>query len=363
MKNACFCILLFLATTFAALANPDTTVLNLMKKLNVPGLSYAIVKDGRVVRKGHYGKASIELDVPLKEQHIFPIFSTTKAITGIAAMKLVEDGKIRLEDKIGNYLDSLPDGWSNISVYQLLTLTSGLPDVVIEQKPGYPMNWHAENEKDLIRNLAKLPAPFAPGESWSYNQTSMSLMGMIIKKVTGTEYVDYVQKTIFDPLGMKSARFGDVRKVINNRVSSYGIQKNNTLRTWNTYYYPDFALPNAGINLGLNDMIRFCNGITSNKILKEETQRKVYTVANLKNNKDNFLDKGLGFGMGWMVMDINGVKAYGMSGGAASGFLIFPEHKLSVILLTNASGIDVEGAIMQIASPYLSGKKAKGSIK
>lgn len=357
MKNVFALILIFLISFVGAAANPDSTVLNLMKRLHIPGLSYAVLKDGKVLQKGQYGKANVELNVPLTEQNIFPIFSTTKAITGVATMKLVEEGKLKLDDKIGLYLDSLPSSWSNVTIYQLMTLTSGLPDVVTEQKPGYTMSWAAENEKELIKNLAPLPTQFAPGESWSYNQTDLSLLGLIIKKVTGMEYSAYIQQTIFDPLHMETATFGDVWKVIHNRVSSYGIRQNGELMTWNTYHYPDFALPNAGVNLGINDMIKFCHGITGNKILKEENQQKLYSVAKLNNNKENWLDEGVGFGMGWMVMNLNGVKAYGMSGGAATGFLIFPEQKLAVILLTNASGFDVEGTIMQIAAPYLQAKK------
>ncbi|MFD2514691.1 serine hydrolase domain-containing protein [Pontibacter locisalis] len=353
MKKIIIAASIFLASLSTALASSDTTVLNIMKEFNIPGLSYAVVKNGKVVQKGYYGKANVELNVPLTEQNVFPIFSTTKAITGIAAMKLIEEGKLKLDDKIGKYLEGLPAQWENITVYQLLTLTSGLPDVVVEQKPGYTMAWVTENEQDLIKSLSALPMQFVPGESWHYNQTSLSLLGLIIRKVTGNEYSNYVQNAVLNPLNMKSARFGDVWKVVDNRVTNYGIKKNGELMTWNTYHYPDFALPNAGLNLGLEDMVKFCNGITSNKILKEENQRKVYTVAKLNNNKDNLLGEGVGFGMGWMVMDMNGVKAYGMSGGAATGFLIFPEQKLSVILLTNASGIDVEGLIMRIASPHL----------
>ncbi|MBC5993774.1 serine hydrolase domain-containing protein [Pontibacter cellulosilyticus] len=353
MKKAALLTFICFISFATAFANPDSTVLNIMKELNIPGLSYAVIKKGKVLQKGHFGKANVELDVPLTEQHVFPIFSTTKTFTSIASMKLVEEGKIKLEDKISKYLTGLPTQWQNITVYQLLTLTSGLPDVVVEQKPGYTMAWVTEDEKELINSLSKLPMQFAPGESWSYNQTNLSLMGLIIEKVTGVTYKDYVQKAILNPLNMKSATFGDVWQVVNNRVSNYGIKKDNSLMTWNTYHYPRFALPNAGLNAGLDDMVKFCNGVTSNKILKEENQRKVYTLAKLNNNKDNLLDEGVGFGMGWMVMNINGLKAYGMSGGASSGFLIFPEQQLSVVLLTNASGIDVEGLIMRIAAPHL----------
>src|SRR5215831_8981250 len=97
-----------------------------MQKRHIPGLSLAIVKDGKVIKMRGYGLASVEHNVPATEDTIYGLGSVTKSFTATAIMLLVEEGKVRLDDKISQYLDGLPASWSEITVRRLLSHTAGL---------------------------------------------------------------------------------------------------------------------------------------------------------------------------------------------------------------------------------------------
>jgi CubicO group peptidase (beta-lactamase class C family) len=101
-----------------------------MRKRGIPGLQVAVVQNGKVVLLGAYGLANIEDSVPVSDHTLFPINSATKSFTGVAAMELVEDGKLDLAAPVSQYLDALPTGWRAVTIRQLLTHTSGIPNIV-----------------------------------------------------------------------------------------------------------------------------------------------------------------------------------------------------------------------------------------
>ncbi|HYP53567.1 MAG TPA: serine hydrolase domain-containing protein, partial [Pyrinomonadaceae bacterium] len=123
-------VLVLLALAAASLSaradRVDELVAARMRQRHVPGLALAVVRGGRVVKARGYGLANVELDVPVTTETVFEIGSITKQITASAVMLLVEDGKLRLDDKIGRHLPGLPDAWDEITVRHLLTHTSGV---------------------------------------------------------------------------------------------------------------------------------------------------------------------------------------------------------------------------------------------
>ena len=140
-----------------------------MRERRIPGVQVAVVKDGKIVLRKSFGTADIQRSLPVTNKTVFPIYSCTKAFTGVAIMQLVEDGKVDLSASVSRYLDGLPPAWQKITIRQLLTHVSGLPNILNVLDPvtyGLP---HGMNEEQLWTKLKSLPVNSPPGERFSYN--------------------------------------------------------------------------------------------------------------------------------------------------------------------------------------------------
>ena len=157
-------------------------------------------------------------------QTVFQSGSIGKQFTAIAIMMLIEEQKLALEDPISKYLD-VPENWSAIRVRQLLTHTSGLGD--------YPESFSLQRdytEEELLKMIAAQPFAFAPGEKWSYSNLGYVTLGILIHKVSGELWGDFLQQRVFAPLGMKHTRVISEVDIIQNRAAGYvfkdGVLKN-----------------------------------------------------------------------------------------------------------------------------------------
>jgi len=159
---------MFSYSVHAQTDNIDSFLKNEMQKRNIPGLQLAVVKNGKVVKLGNYGLADLQNSIPVSENTVFIINSITKAFTGVAVMQLVEAGKLNLSVPISTYLNDLPDAWKNVTTQQLLSHTSGIPDIVDEETNILV----PESEEASWAKVQTLPINFKPGEKFRYNQTN-----------------------------------------------------------------------------------------------------------------------------------------------------------------------------------------------
>jgi CubicO group peptidase (beta-lactamase class C family) len=192
MNKLCFILflLLFSVTVFAE-DEIDSFVQSEMQKEKIPGLALLMVKDGQIVKEKGYGYASLEHMVPVTPETVFQSGSMGKQFTATAVMLLVEDGKIQLDDPVGEYIEGAPDTWKNIKIRNLLTHTSGLGD--------YPedFNYRQDRTEDqLLEMLKKQPLSFQPGEKWEYSNLGYMLLGIVIHKVSGQFYGDLLQERV-----------------------------------------------------------------------------------------------------------------------------------------------------------------------
>jgi CubicO group peptidase (beta-lactamase class C family) len=159
------------------------------------------VRNGEVVKAKGYGLANVELNVPASAETVYQSGSTGKQFTATAVMMLVEDGKLALDDKINKYFPDSPESWNNITIRHLLTHTSGTTD--------YPKDFDFRRdytEAELLKKAQLIPLAFAPGEKWSYSNLGYVTLGILVSKVAGKFYGDFLQERIFRPLGMSTAR-------------------------------------------------------------------------------------------------------------------------------------------------------------
>jgi len=196
-----------------------------MAARNVPGLAFAVVDHGRVLRQGAYGLANLETGSQLRIDSVFELASVTKPITAVSVMMLVEQKKLALDDSINKYLANLAPAWHEITIRQLLSHTSGLREYGLVRCDGSELL--DISTKQQFEDLAKSPLLFVPGSGTQYSDSGYFLLGMIIEAVSGQTYRDFLQQRIFGPLGMQHTTVLDQSAIIPNRVSSYTLQKGN----------------------------------------------------------------------------------------------------------------------------------------
>ena len=164
-----------------------------MKAEQIPGLTYAVVSNEKIIDSGAYGLANVELNTPVTSHSLFSIGSIGKTFTATAIMLLQKDGKLSIDDPIDKYLDSIPDSWKEIKIKNLLSHTSGIKDYA-HDFPGYPFiekdRKQEITEAQFIRMATNLPLNFQPGERWAYSNSNFVLLGFIIHKVSGKPLPD-----------------------------------------------------------------------------------------------------------------------------------------------------------------------------
>jgi CubicO group peptidase (beta-lactamase class C family) len=194
----------------------------------IPGLAVAVCRNGEVIKASGYGLANVELDAKVTPETIFQTGSVGKQFTSIAVMMLVEEGKIGLDDRISKFIPESPAKWNQVSVRNLLTHTSGIADYGGEEQTMGKgvINFRKDYaEEDLVKAFSTMPMDFAPGEKWNYSNTGYVLLGVIIHRVTGKFYGDFLQERIFHPLGMTSTRIISEADIVPHRSSGYRLVK------------------------------------------------------------------------------------------------------------------------------------------
>jgi D-alanyl-D-alanine carboxypeptidase len=329
-----------------------------MRKQNIPGLSLAVVKAGKVVKTKGYGLADIELNVHATPSTVYQLQSITKSFVACGIMLLAEDGKLGLDDKITNYLSGLPAAWSGVTVRHMLTHTSGIPSYVQDQGSGTAIVAFAQkvgSSEEIIQWAAERPLKFAPGEARRYSSTPYHLLGLIIEKVSGKPWGQFLHERIFAPLGMTRTRVWSAVDIIPNRASGYinfGSLKNGL---WFTPAYMESAA--GGLVSTVEDMARWESALQAGTILKPSTLAQMGVPTKLNNGSIVQGDDGTRYGLGWELQTYRGHRIMGHGGdhvsGYTSNFSRFTDDKLAVIVLTNLMPLDIGGITRRVAGFYV----------
>ncbi|WP_082585001.1 serine hydrolase domain-containing protein [Caulobacter sp. Root655] len=332
----------------------DAIVRRAIADSRIPGLQIAVVKDGKVVLERAYGVANLQTPAPVTDQTIFSINSITKAFTGVAAMREVEAGRLDLSKPVSAYLDDLPQAWREVTIRQLLSHTSGLPNI-INNATG---KMKGATEAEAWAWAAAQPMAFEPGERFSYNQTNYGLIQQVINKLEGRPRDATVADPQFQLVGMTRTVFGDSRDVIPGKAAGYA------------YRYPDPAAPGvlkpvqeefeplhraaSGLNSTADDMARWMIAIMDGRLLKPAARQTMWTPVAFNNGQAGQ------WGMGWVVMPRPDHPAVGMTGGSRAAMRLYPQDGVGVVILTNLSGATPEDLIDEIAALYIPSMKLTG---
>ena len=190
----------------------------------IPGCAIMVRHNGKVVTKA-YGKANLEYDVDVTPRTLFQSGSVGKQFTAMAVMLLVEEGKLSLDDPVSKYLKDdlkVPDAWSGITVRHLLTHTSGLGDY-----PKWITYRESYDDMGLLDMITMERLCYAPGERFEYSNLGYVTLGILITRVSGEFYGDFLKKRVFGPLGMEHTRVISDQDIIPNRAAGYYFKDKN----------------------------------------------------------------------------------------------------------------------------------------
>jgi len=285
----------------------DEYVQGEMQKRQIPGLALAVVRNGEIVMARGYGFARVELGIAVTPSTRFRLASITKQFTATALMLLVQEGKVGLDDSITEHLNEVPDSWAAVTLRHLLTHTSGLTDRL----------WYGSDEE--ASSAFEMPPDFEPGERWSYTDFGYVVLGLVIERVSGRPYGDYLADRLFDPLGMTSTVAGRPDYAIAYRLRQEKLRRS---------FWPPAE---GGVISNLVDLAKWEAALLGEKILPQSSLEAMWTPVRL--NDGSAYD----YGFGWSLNDVRGHRIVGHGGGGSWGnyYLRLPDQQLAVIVLTN----------------------------
>jgi CubicO group peptidase (beta-lactamase class C family) len=314
-----------------------------MKQQHIPGLSIAVVQDGKIVKKRGYGFSNVEQQVAVTPQTVFQSGSLGKQFTAALVMLLVEDGKIGLDDPISKHLLDTPDTWRKITVRHLLTHTSGLADPYkkLDLRKDY-------TDDELLKIEESIPLRFQPGEKWAYSNMGYHVLGFLCSRVGKKFYGDQLRERLFEPIGMNT-RIISERNIVPHRASGYdwvnGELKNQAWVSPSLNTTADGSLYLTAHDLALWDLALY-----GERPLSHAIKLVSWTPVKLNDNST------VAYGFGWSLVPYNGHSTIEHSGawqGFSTQISRFIDDKLTVIVLTNLSRIKTGKIAHEVADLYL----------
>lgn len=325
----------------------DNYVKQQMQQHHIPGLSLAIVKDGKIIKAKGYGLANVELNVPTTKDSVYEIGSVTKVFTATAVMMLVNDGKIGLDDKITNYLSGLPQTWNEITVRHLLSHTSGITNDYMDVGQTSTRLRNPLSPKEFMGFVANYQLASAPGEKRAYSNTGFYLLGLIIEKVSGKSYADFMKQRIFIPLGMDSTGVYSHETVITNRAHGYAWWVYQKALHNGNYLDASWAYSAGEITSSVIDLAKWDAALYTDKLLPKARLEEMWPT-----------EKGsypLGWGVGISKRYGRVLNHFGGTPGFSSGIERWIDQQLTIIVLMNVNEVPSWDIVDSIANFYVPG--------
>lgn len=319
-----------------------------------PGGAVIILQHGKVLYQAAYGLANIEDMTPLTIDHVFHIGSTGKQITALAIMMLAEEGKLHIDDPVGNYVSSVVQFGRNFTIRHLLNHTSGMPDYDADMEDAiFAISSQPTNEdlNTVLSQMSELPTQ--PGEHFEYSNVGYDLLALVVERVSGQKFPDFLQNNVFDRLGMNHTFSlpNEHRRADSMIAMSY------TAENGDPQPYPRDDLDNlygsGSIYSTLGDMALYDEMLYYDPLVSQTALQEAFTPTTLNDGRIQ------PYGFGWEIEQRKG-ETYVAHSGAWLGFntdyIRFPLRHFSVVVLLNRDyGYPDEPRIaLQIAEIYLS---------
>ena len=335
-------VLLLLAAAVPAHADKtDDFIKAEMQRQNIPGLSLAVIKDGKIIKAEGYGLANTKLKIPARAETVYRIASVSKQFIATGIMLLVQEGRLNLDDAISKYLVGSPSTWKDITVRHCLTHTSGL----VREGPGFHSR-KIQSDAEVIKSGYSLPLQFEAGEKYQYSNLGYFVLAEIIYKVSGQPWPDYISEKVFKPSGMNTTYPTNTKETVLNRAAGY--VDNNKLQEVNDNW-PALRPSGAFLSTVL-DMAKWDAMLYTDKILNESSRQQMWAPAKLNDGST------YPYGFGWELGSFRGHRMVHHGGGGPgirTVFARFVDDRLSFIILINLDDVDRYSIQEGLAALYL----------
>lgn len=302
-----------------------------IKEQRIVGLSIGIIKDGKLMKAKGYGFANLEHNVPATENTVYKLASVSKQMVATGIMKLVQEGKLSLTDRVTKFFKDAPTTWDKITIRHLLNHTSGLR----RESPAF-LEMTMQPDSFLIRAAYKDTLVFATGTNWQYCNLGYFILADIIRQVSGESFSKYMN-AIFYQHGLLNTQTTSLDVIVPNRADGYVRLGGDTILNAEN----NIALRPSGAFLStITDVMKWEMLIQTNKILLKENWQQMWKDI-VKSSKTSFTntDSPPDYGYGWSVTTYKNRKLVFHTGsmeGFRSIYCRFPNDKTAIVILTNS---------------------------
>lgn len=313
-----------------------------------PGCAVGVGKDGSAVFSKGYGMADLEHGVPITPRTMFNMASVSKQFTALTVLMLAKENKLALNDSVRKYVPELPPYADKITIYHLLTHTSGLRDyLTLGELAGLPANETAYSDDIVLRMLLRQQGlNFAPGTRNLYSNSGYVLLAIIVGRVAGKPLNEVARAQIFGPLGMSDTLFQpDHTGLIKNQAFGYDLRKG----AWHAFNSRLDLVGDGGVYSSVDDMFHWMGNFDAPKV-GADALSAMETPARLAGGKT------VGYGMGLTLSAYRGLKVvehFGALAGYRAEDMWFPAEKLSVVVLCNTNLVNPAQLARKISDLYL----------
>lgn len=342
-----------------------------------PGLAVLVRQNGRTIFERGYGVTDLKTKTPIDARTNFRLASCTKQFTAMAVMLLVHDGKLRYDEPLTAIFPDFPAYGKSITVRNLLNHTSGLPDyedLMDQASAGQPPRWTADNQIQDAEVLTLLEAQdhgkFVPGTKWSYSNSGYVVLGLIVAKVSGEPFGDFLNKRIFKPLKMRrTVAFVKGKNEVSHRA--YGHSKEGGTFEETDQSATSATLGDGGVYSNLEDLARWDKALAHHALLSEAEMQAALTPFRLPDgtephwasdpgDTDPQAGKPVDYGFGWFLDPYKGharMWHYGDTVGFKTAIERFTldnskQDELTVIVLSNRSDMDAAALATKTSDVY-----------
>jgi len=301
---------------------------SIVDQRGVPGIAVAVIRRGKPFEQLVYGFADGAGRVPITGATAFQLASTTKIFASTGVLLLVADGKVHLDDPIGAYLDGLPAAWRKVTVRQLMSHTSGLPDIT--RRTG-ELDLVADNWDAALQKVAGAPLQFQPGHSWAYTQTNYALLQRLVERVSGVSFEDFLAARLFAPLGLHNTFFpdtgrpcaGNFRPAPNGKIAERDLS------------FPRFVHAAGGLCSSLEDLVLWTAALDSGAVVPPGLMEQAWAPTTLADGADARITGAMSYGLGWVSDTAPGHRWVGHSGGNSTAYRRYLDDHMTIIVLHN----------------------------
>jgi CubicO group peptidase (beta-lactamase class C family) len=313
------------------------------------GCAVGVTQNGQTVFEGAYGMADLEHGIENTPETIFEGGSVSKQFTAAAIVLLVLDGKLDLDDDVRDYVPELPDYGHTITLHHLMTHTSGLRDWgSVASISGWGREQRSHDHDDVVDILSRQSElNFEPGHEYSYSNSGYNLLAVVVDRVSGMSFADFSTSRIFEPLGMTRTQWrDDYRRIVPGRSSAY----NRTTDGWEINRPIEYVHGNGGILSTVGDLGIWNEALTDGRLGGQEFVRLMHLQGTLNDGSEIVYAGGLQVST---LGSVSSVTHTGSTAGYRAYLGRFPEQRLSVAMLCNASNVPTGGNGARIARALL----------